>query len=415
MALFDSDRSRFREIFVSDEHRTLRVILLGIVLAIAVTALTVGLVELLSVDPGWQEVEISQSGVHCGGDFLFQYNYGVGGADAAAERKELQMLYAQCASDAYWMFSPDVVDSNQSNLHTVNHNIGKTVTVHPALYKAFEQMEASGCRDHYLGPVYVVYKNLAFSQGDDAAAAWDPNRNEEQAQYVAQLAAFARDEQTVNLALLGNNQVQLQVSEEYLQFAEANEIENYVDFGWMKNAFIIDYFAETIAEKGYTQGYFVSQDGFTRNLSAGVQFRMNLFDRENGTVYVAASMPYEGPLSAVALRNYPNSMQSAWDYYAYTDGTITTSFVDIGDGLSRSATSDLLCYSKEVGCAQLLLQMLPVYISDQLDTNALTQLAVKGVFSIWGEGDTLRYTDPDAKLEALMVTEEIAYKAEFFS
>ena len=150
MAFFNGgNRPRIQEIFLSDENRRLRVILLGIVLAIAVTALTVGLVEMLNVDPGWQEVEISQSGVHCGGDFFFQYNFGAGGASDTAQRKEIQTLYTQCASDAYWMFTPDSADQENSNLYVINHSVGEIVTVNPVLYNALEQMEDYGSRSHY--------------------------------------------------------------------------------------------------------------------------------------------------------------------------------------------------------------------------------------------------------------------------
>ncbi|MCD8014832.1 MAG: hypothetical protein LUG99_16995 [Lachnospiraceae bacterium] len=56
------------------------------------------------------------------------------------------------------------------------------------------------------------------------------------------------------------------VSDDHLAYAEETGFLSYIDFFWMKNAFIIDYLTDTLIEKGYTQGASSSYDGFDRNL-----------------------------------------------------------------------------------------------------------------------------------------------------
>lgn len=70
----------------------------------------------------------------------------------------------------------------------------------------------------------------------------------------------------MNVELLGGNQVKLSVSDDYLAFAEKNFISDFIDFSWMKNAFITDYVADVMIDNGYTLGSLTSYDGFTRNL-----------------------------------------------------------------------------------------------------------------------------------------------------
>ena len=66
MKLFrKKEKPVFREIFLSDENRKLRIILLCVFLGIAVVAIATGLMDFLSVDPGWQEVECLSDGVNC--------------------------------------------------------------------------------------------------------------------------------------------------------------------------------------------------------------------------------------------------------------------------------------------------------------------------------------------------------------
>ena len=60
----------------------------------------------------------------------------------------------------------------------------------------------------------------------------------------------------------GENQVCLHVSDAYQAYAAEMGYTAYLDFFWMKNAFLIDYLADTIRGEGYQLGIISSKDGF---------------------------------------------------------------------------------------------------------------------------------------------------------
>ena len=103
-------------------------------------------------------------------------------------------------------------------------------------------------------------------------------------------------------------------------------------------------------------------------------------------------------MSIVFLRNYPLSDADQWHYYGFADGRILTIFLDAGDGVSKSALHNLVSYSENMGCAEVLLKMLPVFVSDSFEENGLAYLARDGVYSVWFEGNTLFYNDPDGTI-----------------
>lgn len=411
---FENGRPPLREIFLSDENRKLRIILLCVFLSIAIVAIGTGISDFLNVDPGWQEVEVVAEGVNCSQDFTLQYYFTDSGAGATAIQKDMIDIYSDASHKAYQLFTPDQAFEGVENIYAINHSPNRELTVDPVLYEAFAMLEASGSRHLYLGPVYRVYDNIFFSQNDDEAAYWDPDQDADSAEYVQQVVSFAADPQAISLELLGDNRVMLHVSESYLEFAREHEIDTFVDFHWMTNAFIIDYFAELLLEKGYTKGFIVSNDGYTRNLSTGTDFSFNLLDRNEKTVYPAGKMVYHTPTNFVFLRDFTITQDDTRHYYDYADGTTVTSYVDPADGMDKSAASQLVAYSADAGCAAILMEILPVYVSDTWQTSAMGDLAQKGIYTVWGEDFTLYHTQKDLRIENLLDDGKIKYTAKWY-
>lgn len=389
-----------RKIEVSEEQKGLRIALAVVFLAIGAVAIIIGLVSLLNTEPGWQEVEITANGANCAGEFVLMYDFSDAGASASAVNKQLTSLYSQAAENAYRMFSPDVREDGLANVGYLNGHVNEIVTVDPALYKALTVLTQYDCRYAYLAPAYVEYDRVFSAESDAEAARYDPAGDPEIAEYLAEIAAFAGNPEMVNLETLGDNRVRLTVSTEYLKFVEENEIETLLDFGWMKNAFIADYLADTLEAEGFTSGYLSSYDGFTRNLDRrGNEYAFNLFDRQGSDVNLPAKMRYTAPLSIVFLRDYPMGEQDKWHYYAFASGKIVTTFLDTADGLSKSACPNLVSYSGSLGCGEILMQTAPVFIADELDTRTLDALKGKQLYSVWSEDGKLQWNDPEMKID----------------
>ena len=377
-----------KNLILSDENRKLRIILLIVFLVIAIVAFGIGIYSVLDTEPGWETVECASGEVNCSSDFVFSYCYGQTEENPSAEKKRLTNLYSQLATDAWRIFQTDV--------WTLSDQVNTPVTVDSALYEALALVEQYGSRYLYLAPVYAEYDHMFIAQSDVEAADYDPLQNPYQADYLEGLAVYAADPSMVDVQLLGDNRVQLMVAPAYLDFAQEHDITRFLDFGWMANAFIADYLADSLTREGFTNGFLASYDGFTRNLDdRGEEFSLNLFNRQDNSIYLAGAMQYDRPIAVVSLRDYPMSQMDRYHYYTFESGRIATTFADPVDGISKSATDTLVCYSYDTGCAEILLQQSPVFIADSLDVAALDAMADQGVYSIYFDGLRIHCNDED--------------------
>lgn len=396
---------------LSWKNYKVRIIAAAVFLVIGVWLLARSIVGLFGTDPGWQTIEVSSGAEdNCASSFTFLYELGAGELSATAEKRALTEAYTEAAVTAYRLFNADEGFEGVTNVYDLNRHPNEVLTVDEALYEAFALMERYGDRSVYLGPVYEIYRGL-FSCGEDwQTVDFDPYVNPEIAAFYAEAAAFARDPESVNVELLGDRQVRLNVSEEYLAFAGNGEISRFVDFYWLTNAFIADYLAQTLSGQGFTHGALTSYDGFIRNLDSRERtYALALYDREGQIVYPAAVMRYQGPESIVYLRGYPAGGQDSWRFYQMESGEIRTAYVDTADGLCKSAADDLICYSTAAGCAETLLRMIPVYVADTLRRSELTALAADGIYAVWPEDQFLYHTDPALVLTDLYSGETVEY------
>jgi len=397
---------------LSEANVKLRLILIVVLLAVAVVAIVIGFSSALKTEPGWQRIEVQSTQLNCGEDFVLDYDFTNAGSAASAEFKKLTTLYSAACEDAFRIFSPDVQGNGFANVHDLNFRPNETVTVEPVLYNALTMIQQHQNRSIYLGGIYTEYERIFRAETEVEAASYDPAQNGEQLEYVTQLAAFASDPAMIDVQLLGENQVKLQVSDEYLEFARMYEIENLIDFGWVKNAFIADYLAQVLTDNGYTDGYLASFDGFTRNLDTrGNTYSVNVFDRCGSDIYLPAVMTYQAPSSLVFLRDYPMGKADVWHYYAFQNGRIASILIDPSDGMNKAAVDSLLSYGNQ-SCAQLLLQIAPVFVADEFSEASLQAMASNGIHSIWCEEQSVFYTD-EAVVLTIQPQEELTYTKVF--
>ena len=386
---------------VQENHVKLRVILLIAAVLAAIVAFGVALNGTTSVNSGWRRIEADgASKANCAQDFVFDYCLGGGGVSAAAENKALTLLYTQAAEKAYKLFNhletfEDTVNPCYLNLHP-----NTPVKVEPALYEAFALMERLNSRYVYLAPVYQEYHNLFFCAEDWETAAYDPYQSEYMAGFFAQAAAFARDPASVHVELMGDNTLRLAVSEEYLVFCRENGVDRFIDFSYMTDAFIADFLAELLASKGYTRGAVSAYDGFVRTLGdESLSYSYYVYDRlPGGLIASAARMDYPGGTALVNLRAFPLNTQKEHYFYEFEDGSVRTPYAAMADGKSRAALPVLVGTSRQMGCAETLLRLLPLYAADTVDAAQLAALPQTGLYPLWCEGLRLTSTDPRVTL-----------------
>ena len=393
---------------LNGEHIGRRLVLTLLLLVLGVGTLTYAIVGLLTPETGWQPVEASASaGPTSAEDFTFLCQM-----NSKAETREVTSLYTAACQSAYRLFHSGQEFEGVVNVFTINNHPNEALEVEAGFYRALAEVVESGRRELYMGPVYERYSDLFFCEDESRAADYDPRLSEAVREEYAGVLAYANDPRAISLELLGENRVRLNVSADYLSWAAQRGITRFIDFAWMQNAFIADYLAAELAAGGCARGTLSSYDGFVRNLdSGGTEYTYPLYNRRGDEIYPVANLTYQGPMSFVRMRDYPISEQDFQHYYLLSSGEIRTSYLDTADALCRSAVDTLVFYSREKGCAQLLLEMIPVYIADTLREEAVAGLAGEGIESIYCRDGVVLYTDAEAVLSDLYAADGVQYTA----
>ena len=406
-----------KRIELSEKHIKLRAILVIALIALALAAFGFAISSLLTVESGWKTVEFIGIDPNCSADFIFNYDLGAGGASATAEYREISAFYSELAKKAHLLFNSREISSEPYNVAYINAHINETVQIDPVLYAALQKLAQNGGRYLYLAPVFAEYEAMFFGlNGSVHTEGYDPYTDGETAARFADICAFLNSAEHIELKFFSDNKVELYLSDEYAAYAKENEISRFIGFTWLKNAFIIDYFADSLTARGYTSGTLTSYDGFTRNLDVrGENYRFNLFDRNGGTVYLAGSMNYDKPLSIVYFRDYKIGESDSAHYYQKTDGSFITPYIRESDGLYLNSVNNIVSYSSTLSCADVALEMMSIYISESFDTLRVNALREKDIYSVWGEDLSLYFNDPALRIDSVYQKDDAHYTVKFIN
>lgn len=398
---------------LSSKNISKRMIIFVLLLGVGITAFGYALYLALSTEKGWKKIEANTtSELNCSEDFVFLYNIGHSGNSATAENKLITNLYSETTEFAYQIFTTDQGYDDLYNVYYINEHPNEEIVVEDVLYDAFSLVQEYENREIYLAPIYMHYDDIFYAKEDYETADFDPYVNEEVADYYAEVSSYAKNQEAVDIQLLGDNKIKLHVSDEYLQYASENSITNFIDFNWMKNAFIIDYIADVMIDNGYRFGTISSFDGFSRNLDdSGESFSFNIFDKMDQSIYTAAVMEYKGAQSIVYLRNYIMNSLDIKQYCQMDNGEVRTSYLDVNDGKCKSAINNMVSYSKSAACAEILLNISPVYIADTFQEERINQLTESDIYSIYCMDYVIYYNDSEINLANIYKTEEVVYTA----
>ena len=347
-----------------------RIFFIALFLCIGIGAFVYAFTHLGGEEKGWQKVTldkvVDESSYF---DFTLSYEFGKTKKSVKREKNALSEAYKSLCREAYILFDRTTEYDGMGNLCTVNRHPNETVTVEPALYKAFETYAFySTNRLLYLNALTEHVEALVSSDSDEALSEYDPYTTDSVREFFNKTAEFAMNPESVQLELCGDNRVILHVSQEYITFAKENDIANFIDFGWMKNAFICDFLADSLIEKGFRNGILTSSDGFTRNFCESTEdFSYTLVFYEDGAARNAGTMNYQGKMNFVWLHDYPvNTFDRMSRVLMLPDGNRRHTYIG-RDGMPKSARHDLLVWSPGWPCANLAISAANSYISDEID------------------------------------------------
>ena len=404
MNRYTSDRTgryqgpKVERVELSEKHLGLRLVLAIAFLLVGMATIAFTFSRLVGKSSGWQEVSVSSdSGVNNSNEFTLLYNLGSAGVAAGTESRAISAVYTRCCEETYQIFNSDMSFEGVGNLYEINTHPNETVEISPLLYEALSALEEAGYRYQYLGPLYRVMENLCGCETDPEARQFDYDDSPEYAAEFAAVSAFASDPDQIQLELLGDNTVCLHISDDYLSYASDNGISCFLDLSWMKNAFITDYIADSLIAGGYTFGVLSSYDGFSRYLDDGAAgYSFNVYNRSGQTVTELGTASIRNMRALVTLRDYPLSEQDRYSTYVYSDGTIRNLKLSPTDGRCHAALSSLTAAGQTQGCAELLLALLPVYISEEApDDDTISMLCDSGIYTLYCVGGEMVSNIPD--------------------
>lgn len=393
-----------KQIELNDQNLGKRFVATAALLLLGAGLLAYSLMKFLTPASGWQTIKAEGTGeASCAQELTFLYEAG-----SSAEVRALTTLYTDACKKATRLLSPYEDFEGVVNVHSLNQQPNERLTVDEALYRALETVLAAGHRELYLGPIYARYGDLFSCTEDGQLVDYDPRLSPAVAAEYQQVLRYANDSQSIDLELLGENQVRLKVSEDYLAFAQRQGLERFLDFDWLYNAFAVDMVAEELEARGYQKGVLSSCDGYSRNLDRREgTYDYPLYTRQGESLLYVTNLRYQGPMSLVCLRDFATNEEDRGRFYTLANGEVRTVYLDTADGLCRSAVSALLAYSENESCGSLVMKLLPLYVADALDQEGLGALASQGIHSLYCQGKSLYYSDPQVQLSQLD-----SYKAE---
>lgn len=394
---------------VSHKHTGLRFILFLVLIAVAIVGIALGIYFLLKVDKGWQMIEPRSSAkTNCSEDFSFYYYLDESAASNNSTIKALQNKYTELTVTLYQTFTPYESVSDVNNVYYVNHHKNEVIEVDPYLYTALQK--ASSSRFIFCAPVQEYYETLCMSTEDWKATELDAARNTETEALYLEILSYTNNSSHINIEFLGNNKIKLNVSQAYADFAAAHDIVNFVDFSYMKNAFIIDRMAKELTDAGFTKGLITSYDGYTRTLSEQ-QCTFDLFSSVEKKEYYAGMIELGGNYASVNLHAFATNNKDRYLHYKYNDGTYAHCYFDLNDALSKCSVDGLILYSASKSCSDLISYALPVWIADSMDTATLASYKSSDINYVYTKGLKAHYSDANIRITMRPETENLKFEA----
>lgn len=371
-----------------------RAVLLAVLILTAAAAFGYGIWSGRQVDPGWVEVIDENAGADsAAGDLTFLYELEKGTSTAAY--REVVNIYHEACIHAYRLFDVRGEYEDIEGMGSLNRHPNEKIRIEDDLYEALERAVSGGSRYLYLGPVYEQYSSIFYSTEEGEASQADPFTDPQAEAFCQQAAAFAGDPRAIDLQFLGEGEVLLTVSEDYLAFLTENDCHVLLDFGWMENAFIVDYLAREYITRRYTQGVISSRDGFVRCLDErDTGYSLPFYQWEDGEPEPACDLSYHGPLSAVVLMARPVQDLPEDAYYLMEDGSVRNAYIDPADGLCRTAFPELAVWSDKKTCGEIAAAAAPVWIRETPEDELLKELNREGIGTVYEGEDGLVFYDP---------------------
>ena len=313
--------------FFGDRKLVIRTVLFIVFFATAITAFTIGVINLAGNKEGYQtiEAEHSEEAPFYSKDFTFKYYFTGSSGEIRDRRKAVTALYSTTLLRAYKLLDPENTYDGFNNIASLNKEKGCSMSVGDELYNvlkdAYLRTSEQKGYNMFAGALYdYVYSILILEEPE----AFDPVNDAEGAKRRDELVKLAGEPSNFNLSFEDdvNCTVSFNTSEIYDKAVEELEADApALDLNLLKDAYILEIVGKTLAEAGYTDGYITSRSGLTVALSDREGMEYCIYGLHSGQTAILETLPSGSGAVFSAFKSFAFGAEDMY-YTVDTDGRV---------------------------------------------------------------------------------------------
>lgn len=299
------------KVVINSSHLWLRVIGFALAALVGVGAIGYGISAIGHKDPGYYEIEAaaSEEATPYANGISFLYYFEGEGNEIKTKMNELKDLYSAALLRSYQLLDSENTYEGYVNLASLNEGLGQEMQVSEELFQiltdAWNKTQEQRGFNLFAGALFQEWNSILSL---DDISEFDPATSPETASRIQALAEKTRELDYFDLRIVDSKTytVQINVSQEYLDFLEQNEYDgSVISLNLLSDAYRLDLVRDELEARGFTNGYLYTDSGLTLSLSGhdGGAYAMYSFDGEQ----VAQSAAIDAGANSVCsyLRVFP--------------------------------------------------------------------------------------------------------------
>ena len=378
---------------LKENNIKVRIIIVSIVFIIGISAFIYGLISLFNGEKGYQKINIGDDNSYMASDLSFSYNIGVNPNRSNRELKDLINLYSNYVEYSYKVLDPYNEYNNINNIYYLSKHPNELVKVEPILYNALKEISDNNLLYYtYLEPLYYQTTSIILGK-EEGLDSYSPLHNNEVKKYYEDIYSYIIDS-NISIELFDDYNVKLNVKNDYLSFINSNNIDYIFSLGYLKNAVMVDYIADSLINKGFTYGIISSNDGYTRILGDNDEYSYSILDYNNRS-YIAANASFKGEYAIVNLRNYSYYSNENTRICSYNDEIYSYYISKKLEYLNTEKS--LIMYKEKSKSLTIALSMIELFFNEY-DKEVISKLALNNIYTIYCNNFKINYNDNNLKL-----------------
>ena len=307
----------------------IRISLLAILLAVIVVCIVI-IVNQFKPKKGLNIIPHDMS-KHSGEMTNYNFSYYLDDGDGN-KKNALEKLYSESFDKIYELIDEYENIENLNNIYYINNHINEDITIDPILYNYLKKVYDLNPKYILSGSLYDYWWQMTNTIYPEQRDEIDPINDLEIKSSIDYFVNTSINH--ISLDFKDNNVIRLNVDNEYKIVSDNDK---YISFSLFYKPVILDYIKNQLNDKGYSNGYIVTLDGFYQDLGlVATNINIKLTSREYLNGYY--NLECKKGNNYVLLYDY--KINSYYSYYEYNNEKRTL-FLDYNTGYSFDYNSSI--------------------------------------------------------------------------